>query len=156
MIRILVIDDEPSVRNVIRSALTWAGHSVAEAGDGATALAALRTWVPELVVCDLFMPGSDGLDTIWSLRQVAPKVPIIAISGGGRWSPKETLDEAVALGANVGLAKPFRPGDLLQVIGTLLGAVPGRDRRPAPAPPRPAGAARTKAHPVPGSRYSAG
>jgi CheY-like chemotaxis protein len=138
--RILVIDDDVSVRGYTRRVLALAGHSVEEVGDGKATLAALRMTAPDLIVCDLFMPGQEGIETIRALRWLAPTLPIIAISGGGRWGMAETLREAVALGANVGLAKPFSPGDLIQAVNALLEVRPEPEHRPAPAPVETVGA----------------
>ena len=123
MAQILVVEKDESVRDYIRSALTLSGHSVREARNGPQALAAFRVSVPDLVVCDLFMPRAEGLETLCALRWLAPKLPIIALSCGVPWGAMETLHEAVALGANIGLTKPFGPRELFRAVDSLLGTV---------------------------------
>jgi CheY-like chemotaxis protein len=83
VIHILVIDDEPAIRALLRAILTGAGHEVFEAENGAAALRLLERQPAELAICDMLMPGLDGLETIRLLRQAFPALRIVAMSGGG-------------------------------------------------------------------------
>src|SRR6516225_6987889 len=92
MALVLVIDDTPQVRRLLRLTLEVAGHRVREAAD--------------LVFCDLFMPEMDGLETMRELRRLNPAVPVVALSGGSDIA-FDAPPVAVALGAAVVLRKPF-------------------------------------------------
>ena len=122
MTHILVIDDEASVRTLVRQVLEEEGHLVDEAADGEEGLAQLQSTPIELVITDIFMPHKEGIETIRELRRQFPGVKIIAISGGGRQSRLEPpLSEAQLFGAHNILAKPFTPQELLTVVNTALG-----------------------------------
>src|SRR5262245_64476782 len=81
MSRILVVDDDNSVRSAIRTLLEHEGHTVAVAESGRAGLNLLETHVFDVVIVDIFMPGMDGLETIKAFHRHAPSVPIIAVSG---------------------------------------------------------------------------
>ena len=120
MAKILVIDDEPLARKFVRDVLVAAGHAVSEACEGITGLATLQAQVPDLIVCDLYMPGMEGVETIRHFHRLVPAVPIVAVSGGGRWLLLTPLEEVAALGAAVALSKPFSRNVLLEVVNKLL------------------------------------
>ena len=96
----------PKVRETFRVMLERAGCEVAEAGDGEEGIRAFRAGRPDVVVCDLFMPGRDGLELIRDLRREAPDARIVAMSGGGFGDTLDMLPVAQRLGAAV-LYKPF-------------------------------------------------
>ena len=122
MIHILVIDDEASVRTLVRQVLEEEGHLVNEAADGEEGLAQLQSTPIDLVITDIFMPHKEGIETIRELRRQFSGVKIIAISGGGRQSCLEPpLSEAKLFGAHHILAKPFTPQELVTVVNTALG-----------------------------------
>src|SRR5690349_994065 len=83
MARILIIDDETALRLWLRVVLEGAGHQVVDAPDGTAGLQALRRQPADLVLCDVFMPERDGLETIRALRREFPHVRVVAMSGGG-------------------------------------------------------------------------
>jgi CheY-like chemotaxis protein len=116
MARILVVDDDALIRNCLRMALQGAGYEVVEAGCRDHALREFRRQRADLVLCDLFMPGGDGLDTIRELRSEFPDVRIIAMSGGALGGKLNLLPAAEFLGAVTVLAKPFK-------LATALAAV---------------------------------
>lgn len=97
MARILVIDDEDRIRRLLRAALEMEGHEVLEARQGDEALRLHRTMPVELVITDIIMPEKDGLEVIMALRHDAPKLKIIAMSGGGRYALMEPLQRAEPL-----------------------------------------------------------
>ena len=129
MPRILVVDDDDMLREVIASALTHAGHFVVEASDGRQALDLFRATTFDLVLTDIIMPGQEGIETIMQLRHRQPTLRIVAMSGGSSHS-KFYLDVAARLGARRILAKPFTPDHLLHTIATVLAEPPD----PPPAP----------------------
>ena len=115
--RILIVDDEPNVRLVFRTTLETAGYTVAEAGDGHTALAALRTDGADLVLLDLRMPVLDGMEVLRRLQDAAGVVPVVIITAHG------SLPDVVAtmkLGAADFLPKPVTPANLREVVAGVL------------------------------------
>jgi DNA-binding response OmpR family regulator len=123
MVRILVVEDEPLIADLIRSVLAenLDGHEVVLAGDGRAALAEMRRFHFTLVITDLLMPGMEGMETIRALRQIDPALRILAISGGGRiGSSASLLGLAKHLGADHTLEKPFGPDALLAAVDRCL------------------------------------
>ena len=120
MARILVIDDEPDVRNVMRRALEREGHDVDEAEHGYMAVKSHRETPASVMVVDIIMPAKEGLATIMELRRDFPEVKIIAISGGGGGSASDYLSTAKTLGAHMVMAKPFTPKQLTEAVNELL------------------------------------
>ena len=120
MASILVIEDEPLIRQVLVKVLRREGHEVREAGHGIAGLKLFRERPAELVITDLVMPEQEGLATIIELREVDPGVRIIAISGGMAQDPKLYLLLAEKLGANRVLGKPFLQQELLALVAEVL------------------------------------
>jgi CheY-like chemotaxis protein len=110
--RILVVDDEPDQRFLLRKTFERAGHEVSEAGDGATALVAVRESPPDLVVTDMMMPVMGGAELIRRLRRepATAGIPIMAASG----------DPHLAGEADAVLAKPYLLNRLVEVAEDLL------------------------------------
>ncbi len=117
--KILVIDDHPGVRDTICSMLRRGGYEPVEATNGLDGVKALMKGRFALVVTDLLMPEQEGIETIRQIREVDPDMPIIAISG---WDTEDfsPLEDAVAMGANRRLTKPFRFEELLKAVRELL------------------------------------
>ncbi len=126
MARILLVDDDPHLREVVRYALQRAGHDVREEGDGVQALAAAASWQPDLLVLDVLMPEMDGLEVCRQLRQTS-QVPILFLSSRG-----EEVDRVLGLemGGDDYLTKPFSPRELVSRVKDVL-----RRTRPAPSAP---------------------
>ena len=122
MERILIIDDDTSVRAVINGALSDAGYEVLEAADGNEGLKCYRNSPTDLVITDLIMPEKEGIETIIELRREFPEVKVIAISGGNRYGSDASLSMAGRLGAERTLTKPFKIPDLLEAVREVLGA----------------------------------
>jgi two-component system, chemotaxis family, chemotaxis protein CheY len=122
--RILLVEDDEAVREILRKALVSAGHEVEEAQNGNVALACYQREASDVVITDLVMPEKDGLETIMELRRLNPAVKIIAISGGGRTlGPGQLyLETARAIGALQILAKPFTGSALLTALNQVLAA----------------------------------
>lgn len=130
---VLVVDDEEMVRSALRQLLERYGFDVVEAQDGEEGLNLFRASNPDLVICDLIMPRTDGITTIMNIRRLAPAAKIIAISGGGRSHALELLDVAGQMGADHVLGKPFTRDQLLAAITQCL---PGYTINGAPPGPR--------------------
>jgi len=122
MARILVIDDEESVRKAICRVLHARGHDVAEASDGRKGLALFEKNPADVVITDIVMPEMDGLQAIREFRKIARKVKIIAISGDERFVSQDYLAFAQKLGADLTIRKPFRNRKLLDAVNHLCRA----------------------------------
>jgi len=120
MPRVLVVDDEPEIRRLVRRVLEAEGLEVEEAPDGQEAVEACHRRPPDLMVLDLIMPRKEGLETIREVKSDLPSLKIIAISGGGQGQPEGYLNLARHLGAERALAKPFLPMQLVQLVNELL------------------------------------
>ena len=120
MPRVLVVDDEPEIRRLVRRVLEAEGLEVEEAPDGQEAVEACRRQPPDLMILDLIMPRKEGLETIREVKSDLPSLKIIAISGGGHGRPESYLNLARRLGAERALAKPFLPLQLVQLVNELL------------------------------------
>lgn len=121
MARILIIDDDDQVRKMLRLTLNAAGFDVVEAQDGKIAMKLFhQDLTVDLVITDLIMPEKEGIETIIELRRDFPKVPIIAISGGGRIDPNDYLLLAKKLGAQITLEKPFSRKDIINAVNELI------------------------------------
>jgi len=119
MIRIVVIDDEDSLRSALRRFLERLGFEVAEARDGTEGLKLLREGNAQVAITDIFMQGREGLETIRDIRREFPDLKIIAMSGGSA-GPLDPLVLARELGANRVLSKPFDLATLGKVVAELL------------------------------------
>ena len=126
MSRILIVDDDPHVRNMLERVLRKADHDVETAENGKEALRVHRERPADLIVTDIIMPEKEGLETITELRKSFPAVKIIAISGGGRIGPAQYLKMAEILGADRTFSKPFNPSELIAAVEELL-AQPGKE-----------------------------
>ena len=113
---ILVVDDDPSIRQTLHIALTKAGYEVLQAQDGAEATRLWRARGADLVITDLHMPDKDGIEVIMELRAHSPSTPIIAMSDGGRTKQIGLLASAKLLGAVRTIAKPFTLGEMLTAV----------------------------------------
>ena len=120
MKRILLVDDNESFRQPLSKLLQQAGYELRIGNDGFEAVNAFRQQCFDLVITDIVMPGKEGLETIMELRRLQPQLKIIAISGGGRFSPDAYLPMAQRLGATATLEKPFSSEQILDLIASLL------------------------------------
>ena len=119
MAHILLIDDDDTLRAILRHALERAKHSVLAVSDGQQALRQFNDSM-QLIIIDMLMPHMGGLETIDAFKKRAPTVPIIGISGGGEISPEEYLSVARIIGADHTLIKPFAQDELLCAVNELL------------------------------------
>ncbi|MDT8911298.1 response regulator transcription factor [Amycolatopsis sp. PS_44_ISF1] len=125
--RVLVVDDDETVRDVVRRYLEVAGFTVDVAGDGAAGLALFADREPDLVVLDVMMPGINGLEVCRRLRQIS-QVPIVMLTALGE---EENRIAGLQLGADDYVTKPFSPKELALRVASVL----RRARMPRPAPP---------------------
>jgi CheY-like chemotaxis protein len=117
--RVLVVDDDAGVRDVVRSMLESAGYQVVVAENGKEAMKLLETERADLILTDLVMPEQEGIETIKTLRREYPDLKVIAMSGafGGDY-----LRIAAYLGAHATLAKPIQMNTLLRLVEKTLSA----------------------------------
>lgn len=113
--KILLVDDEPSIRLVLKAVLESAGHAVTTAEDGFIALRSIRNNVPDLLISDLRMPNMNGFELLAVVREKFPQVPVIAISG-------EFVGEQVqGILADLFLQKgSYNPQEMLTAVEALL------------------------------------
>jgi excisionase family DNA binding protein len=116
--RVLVVDDEASIRDLLSKTLALAEYEVDLAPDGRTALERLRIMPYDLLITDLKMPGVDGLAVIREARRLKADIPVIIITG---FSTEASAIEAVNLGVSGYLTKPFRVPRVLAVASKALG-----------------------------------
>ncbi len=116
MTRVLVVDDDPTVREVVVSYLKAEGYDVSEAADGETALAKIEHERPDLIVLDIMLPGLDGLEVCRRVRATS-QVPIIMLTALGSEADRVV---GLELGADDYLTKPFSPRELVLRVGSVL------------------------------------
>jgi DNA-binding response OmpR family regulator len=126
LVGILIVDDDKAVQMTLRLLLEAAGHDVVAADDGRHGLDLLDDETFDLLILDIFMPGTDGFETLRLVRQQRTSLPIIAISGRpiptGPNDGPDFLVMATKLGAIRSLHKPFRPSVLLATVAACLSA----------------------------------
>jgi DNA-binding response OmpR family regulator len=128
--RIMVVDDEPTIAEIVSRYLERAGYETRIAGDGHAALARASTWHPDLVVLDLMLPGLDGLEVMRLLRETGgPRVAIILLTAKGEESDRI---DGLRLGADDYVVKPFSPAELVARVDAVL-----RRNEPDDAGPEP-------------------
>ncbi|MBF0447623.1 MAG: response regulator [Magnetococcales bacterium] len=121
MARILIIEDERQVREVLKQMLERAGFEVETAFNGIDGIENFKKNPIDLVITDILMPEKDGLETIEELTKLQPGLPILAISGGGPGEKAQfALDVAEQCGARRILAKPFSRKEILAIVHELL------------------------------------
>jgi excisionase family DNA binding protein len=116
--RILVVDDEASIRDLLAKTLALAEYDVDTAADGRSALERLRLYPYDLLIADLKMPGIDGLSVIREAKRLKADLPVIIITG---YSTETAAIEAVNLGVSGYLTKPFRVPQVLAAAAKAIG-----------------------------------
>jgi DNA-binding response OmpR family regulator len=137
MARILLIDDDPAVRRMLRLTLCHFGHEVIEACDGNEGLKRFQDEEIDLVITDIVMPGKEGLEVLMDLRKRQPPVIVIAISGGDRRRTGGYLHTAQLMGASRVLEKPFPSEVLIEAINELIPRKGGQENPPEAPTERP-------------------
>lgn len=121
MAKILVIDDEEQLRDLLKQMLSRDGYEVITASDGVEGMRAFDQFHPDVVITDIIMPNKDGIEVITELLGRDPKTAIIAISGGRRAITAEfNLESAELLGVKGILSKPFTREQLREVVHLAL------------------------------------
>lgn len=131
MTRVIIIDDEEDIRIVLKEIFTRAGFDVRVASNGDDGLNLLREQGAELVITDIIMPGTDGVQTAYDIRMEFPKTKIIVMSGGGNLAPVDYepssisttayLASAEEVGADLTITKPFDRDALVKAAKELTG-----------------------------------
>lgn len=128
--RILVVDDEPTIAEIVARYLERASYDTRVAADGHAALAHASTWHPDLIVLDLMLPGLDGLEVMRQLRESGgPRVAIILLTAKGEESDRI---DGLRLGADDYVVKPFSPAELVARVDAVLRRNEPGDESPAP------------------------
>jgi DNA-binding NtrC family response regulator len=120
MAKILLVEDDNLVRDMLTQVLQRASHTVIEAANGEEATEFLKKDTPDIMVTDIIMPKKSGITLISEVRNHHPHMEIIAISGGGRLDPMGYLDLSESLGASVSFEKPIDNSALIMAIDLLL------------------------------------
>ena len=130
---VLVVDDDPILREVATAILEGDGFSVSQAEDGLQAMEVLGAAHFDLVLCDVFMPNMDGFETLQAIRKRWPSLPVIMMTAGNAYQPPERMLKTARLFGVAGdLAKPLSRDRLLAKVYQAL--QPGAKAPAAPAP----------------------
>lgn len=121
MTRVLIVDDEPEVCELLHEHLTDAGYEIATAANGREGLQIMSAFRPEIVFTDIYMPEMDGIELITRIRSRFPDTKIVATSGGGRVVPHTYLNQARSLGATVSIRKPISLRQVLDLVKKIAG-----------------------------------
>jgi two-component system response regulator AtoC len=124
MARVLIIDDDVTLRQALTKHLEHAGHDVRQAADGDAGIRSCERHVADVVIVDVFMPKQGGLQTIGRLRREWPALKIVAMSGVTSGGLLDVGGHTVALGADRFLSKPFEAATLVALVATLIGEQP--------------------------------
>jgi CheY-like chemotaxis protein len=119
MVKVLLVDDDEIFREATRVMLCASGFAVTEASDGHGAVELFRQSPDSIVLCDIFMTGKEGFETIRDLRAEFPGARIIAMSVGDSRARMDVFKIAMRMGAAATIRKPFDQQGLLTVIGRL-------------------------------------
>jgi DNA-binding NtrC family response regulator len=120
MKQILIIDDEPQIRSMLKKMLEREGFDIIVASDGKEGMELFEKNPVDLVITDLIMPEKEGIEIIRVFKKGYPDVPIIAMSGGGKNSPDGYLKMAKLLGAQATFEKPINKEELLNTVKKAL------------------------------------
>lgn len=124
MTKILVIDDDALVVATIKSVLKRKEYDVVCTSSGREAVTLVQQDEFDLAICDMIMPDMEGLETITHLKKLRPRLPVIAMSGGGRTKNMDFLRLAENIGACDSLRKPFSGEDIVKVVERCLVPAP--------------------------------
>lgn len=120
---ILIVDDNPGVRQLLYDILSDIGHEVIMASDGLEAIAKVRERVPALILMDVKMPGLNGIDALLEIRKYAPVVPVIMITA---YTEQNMVTNAKKSGLiEYYLSKPFDLDELRQLVSSIMGSNSG-------------------------------
>ena len=120
MANILLVEDDAIIQTTFKHQLQAAGYSVQCAAHGEEAMQLLQSSLPDVMITDIVMPKKSGLTLISEVKEHYPRLPIIAISGGGQIDSDSYLTLCQRLGVVITLQKPFDSTTLLQAISNAL------------------------------------
>ena len=125
-VTVLIIDDEIHIRRLIAQMLELAGYQVLEAASGPEALRLIKETRPDVITCDIFMPGMNGFDVLEALKSepVTAEIPVIMLTALGQ---EKDTNRAMELGAADYVTKPFGTTKLAETIEQQLGGEQGED-----------------------------
>jgi two-component system, NtrC family, response regulator HydG len=115
--RVLVVDDEPNIRDSVKKALERTGHVVDVAADSDTAWARIEQSSPDLVLCDIMLQDGDGMDLLRRIKECYPEILVVMITG---YASLESAVTAIKAGASDYIAKPFNPEQLRHVVARVV------------------------------------
>jgi two-component system alkaline phosphatase synthesis response regulator PhoP len=120
--RVLIVDDESSLRALVRVNLEVDGLEVSEAVDGIEAMKMLKESMPDLILLDIMMPGKDGIEVLEELAadERLKGIPVILLTAKGEL---EDLERGAALGASGHITKPFDPEQMVRTVKASLGMI---------------------------------
>jgi CheY-like chemotaxis protein len=124
MAKILVVDDEELIRDVIVEILADRGNDAFGVATAEEGLRRLGDHALDLVVSDIALPGLSGLELLDEVRRSRPSLPVVLVSGAGT---QQTVDEALARGADGLVTKPFSHAELVHAVAAALDRAAGRD-----------------------------
>jgi DNA-binding NtrC family response regulator len=122
MVKILIMDDEPALRNIVYNMLKPLGHSLFTAEDGRQAIETGHKEVPDMALLDMRVPDMDGLEVLAELRKINPNIKCIMLSGFG---DVETAVNSIKLGAFDYVSKPFKIDEVLKVVNRAIEVLGG-------------------------------
>ncbi len=120
MKKILIIDDEQQILNMLEQTLTRRGYDVTTAENGKEGIKIFNNDSIDLVITDMIMPKKEGIETIKEIKLIKPETKIIAISGGRRIAPEQYLKAAEMFGADSVFTKPVDGQELIKCIKNLI------------------------------------
>jgi len=120
--RVLVVDDEPQFGRLFATVLTELGYEVSSATDGGQGLAMIRERPPDILFLDIKMPEMDGLECLRRIKKLKRKFVIVVMTGFG---DIKSAREAMRLGADEYISKPFDIDDLKRLVNEIMGAPVG-------------------------------
>jgi len=119
---VLIVDDETSLRTLVRANLEVDGFEVSEAVDGIQAMEMLKENRPDLILLDIMMPGKDGIEVLEDIAadKELSEIPVILLTAKGE---QEDLERGAALGARGHITKPFDPEQMVRTVKAALGII---------------------------------
>ena len=120
MKKILVVDDDDLIRDLLFEILEDRGYKVFEAENGNRAMQLLKSETFDLIITDIIMPDKEGIETIIDIKKKLPQAKIIAMSGGGQLDANSYLSIAKKLGVQHTVSKPFDPKVLMKLVDEML------------------------------------
>jgi len=126
--RVLIVDDDPEIRQTIKTILNAIGYRVTEVDGANAAIAAIEREPPDAILTDIHMAEGDGLGLINAVRDGGMNIPIVAMSGGGGLSGADNLEVARKLGAAAIVDKPFRASHLAEAVDRVIAGRPAPHR----------------------------